>query len=171
MTFAFKSTYLFLQKDDSEFQKCWCAIIPSWGTATWIFTARKAPCDTGPIYERPLLSCQFNQVVQHNAREWNLVLGIDRFYILLEDKDTKNDWVTAIRHGIQGTATSRIGFVTLNLNIVSEEIQTPEPRILSRTSTRVPERDTTLIARPTFSSDGTKEMLKKNSSKSFYYYI
>ena len=89
------------QANDSEFHKSWCAIIPSWGSEGWIFTARKAPCDTSSIYEKPLNNCSFDPVVTHNQREWNLTLGNERFYILLEDNSTRNDWVTHMRQGIK----------------------------------------------------------------------
>ena len=95
------------QADQSEFHKCWCAILPLNHARTdrseygFLFTARKAPCDTSPVFERPLIGFHLNQAKQQNNREWMLRLQKDKLHIMLDDKDSRDDWVNAIRSAIK----------------------------------------------------------------------
>jgi hypothetical protein len=67
----------------------------------FLFTARKAPCDSAPIFEKPLVNFTFNQSKPQNHREWLLKLQNEKIQILLEDVSTRNEWVTAIRMSIK----------------------------------------------------------------------
>jgi len=94
--------------DQSEFHKCWCAILPlskpnqaeivEYG---FLFSARKAPCDTCPVFERPLVGFQMVQSKPQNQREWLLKLGNEKLNIILEDPSSRDEWVSAIRGAIK----------------------------------------------------------------------
>lgn len=96
-----------LKADQSEFHKCWCAILPLNHARSdrveygFLFTARKAPCDSSPVFERPLIGFHLNQSKPQNSREWLLKLQKDKLNIMLDDKDTRDDWVNAIRSAIK----------------------------------------------------------------------
>ena len=67
----------------------------------FLFSARKAPCDTCPVFERPLVGFQMVQSKPQNQREWLLKLGNEKLNIILEDPSSRDEWVSAIRGAIK----------------------------------------------------------------------
>ena len=62
---------------------------------------KKAPCDTSPVFDKPLIGFHLNQSKHQNSREWLLKLQKEKLNIMLDDKDTRDDWVNAIRSAIK----------------------------------------------------------------------
>ena len=72
----------------------------------FLFTARKAPCDSYPVFEKPLIGFRINQSKPQNSREWLLKLQNEKLNIILDDPHSRDDWVTAIRTAIKSELIS-----------------------------------------------------------------
>jgi len=124
--------------DQSEFHKCWCAILPLNHARTdrveygFLFTARKAPCDSSPVFERPLIGFHLNQSKPQNSREWLLKLQKDKLNIMLDDKDSRDDWVNAIRSAIKISDDSFIPQNIQPYDTPVEQQMSPSSRVSSR---------------------------------------